>query len=167
MAGLIFDSNLIKGLIMDGRPVTAIIGGVQVWPIGYDFYRLEVGWSHYSTNDNLTFQGMSANGSMLTSPQVPAGRHKKYQDGVWSDMTVGDISKARGAGTDAATFYAHQCQFDISGVKPTTITWKAGQYYAPEGAITAAVYGMRNGNATQLASSSFTQQPNATYTMNL
>ena len=167
MPTMIMDSNVIKGLIMDGRPVTAIMDGKVIWPVGYDYYRLDVGWTTYNKNDNLTFQGMSANGSMLTSQQVPSGRHKTYQDGTWSDMTVGQISQARGAGSDAASFYAHQVQFDISGVKPNSISWRTGQYYAPEGAITAAVFGISNGNAKQLTTSSFTQAANTTFTMNL
>lgn len=168
MAGLVFNENKLKGLVYNGRPVTAVFNGQVVYPLGYDYYRLEIGWQYYSKNDNITVQGLSANGSMLTSPQVPSGRHKTYQDGLWTDMTTGEISKARGAGTDAATFYAHQCQFDISGMKPTSISWKAGQYYAPEGAITACVYGIRNGNATQLtAMPSANQAANTTYTINL
>ena len=168
MPTMIFDSNVIKGLIMDGRPVTAIMGGKVIWPQGYDYYRLEIGWQYYSKNDNITVRGMSANGSMLTGPQVPSGRYKQYQDGTWTNLTVGQISNARGAGTEAATLYCHQCQFDISGMKPTSISWKTDTYYAPSGAITACVYGMKNGNATQLtAMPSANQAANTTYTINL
>ena len=171
MAGLVFNSNKLKGLVYNGQPITAVFNGQVVWPtkIVYDYYRLEVGWEHYSTNDNLTFQGMSGNGSMLTSPQVPSGRHKTYQDGLWTDMTTGEISNARGAGSDAASFYSHQCQFDISGVNDlSAVKWKTGQYYAPNGAITACVYGIKNGNATVLASMpSANQAANTTYTVTL
>ena len=52
MPTMILNNNVIKGLIMNGRPVTAIMNGKVIWPVSVGNDRLADGLATSNMNDN-------------------------------------------------------------------------------------------------------------------
>ena len=52
MPTMILNNNVIKGLIMNGRPVTAIMNGKVIWPVSVGNDRLAEGLATSNMNDN-------------------------------------------------------------------------------------------------------------------
>ena len=172
MPGLMIDGSMAKGLMLNGRQVSAMINGVLVWPTAspikqYERVRMIIGWNK---SDNMGFDGMWLNGFRADFPDdCYAGQ---YYNGSWSPINSTEMSAIcrEGQGTAGTAFYCQSARFDFSGNQPSgwrNIAWTTQQYYQPTGTVTAEVWG-KNGNLeTLLGSGTYSIGPSATYTVNL
>ena len=141
----------------------AYLGSVKVYAkaTGYDSYILRIGWDNASTNDNLTFQGMTVDGSTASVSSA------RYYNGSWNNSSATDITHAT-TGDDSYNCYCNRIEFTLDvQATPSTVTWTTARWYAPTGDIYGKVIGIKDGVETELGSTTGTQSANTTYTINI
>lgn len=92
-----------------------------------DGYIIQFKWNP-EKNENITVQGLYADGVALTSSDIYQG--KWSNNGTETALTSSEISDAVGGGLAK---YGRMLEFWIDKPNATSLTWHTNQYYQPEG----------------------------------
>lgn len=129
----------------------------------WDGFILQIKWSP-EKNDNITVQGLKADGAALTTSDIEQG--KCIVNGTESSLSSSEISDAI---TGTLTKYCSAIEFWIKKPDATSLTFHTNQYYQPSGTCHVNIWKYNSSGNTQLVveDEQVTMTVNTDYTFNV
>lgn len=129
----------------------------------WDGFILQIKWSP-EKNDNITVQGLKADGVALTTSDIEQG--KCIANGTESSLSSSEISDAI---TGTLTKYCSAIEFWIKKPDATSLTFHTNQYYQPSGTCHVNIWKYNSSGNTQLVveDEQATMAVNTDYTFNV